>query len=86
MIVMYIIIIVNFILTISPFFRSFLFFIVNIFIFYLFNFCMAEEPPRGSYTIKYVCMYVCISSPEVEPAVSEPERLTRSLKDMICKQ
>ena len=20
---------------------------------------MAEEPPRGSYTIKYVCMYVC---------------------------
>ena len=20
---------------------------------------MAEEPPKGSYTIKYVCMYVC---------------------------
>ena len=20
---------------------------------------MAEEPPRGSYAIKYVCMYVC---------------------------
>ena len=22
--------------------------------------CMAEEPPRGSYAIKYVCMYVCV--------------------------
>ena len=21
---------------------------------------MAEEPPRGSYAIKYVCMYVCM--------------------------
>ena len=42
----------------SPFFRFFFFFIVNILIFYLFNFCMAEEPPRGSYTIKYVCMHV----------------------------
>ena len=20
---------------------------------------MAEEPPRGSYAIKYICMYVC---------------------------
>ena len=36
----------------------FFFFIVNILIFNLFNFCMAEEPPRGSYAIKYVCMYV----------------------------
>ena len=23
---------------------------------------MAEEPPRGSYAIKYVCMYVCTRS------------------------
>ena len=23
---------------------------------------MAEEPPRGSYAIKYVCMYVCFEA------------------------
>ena len=73
MIVMYIIIIVNFILTISPFFRSFLFFIVNIFIFYLFNFCMAEEPPRGSYTIKYVCMYVLVAQRSSQQSQSQKD-------------
>ena len=62
---MYKILIANFISTTPPFsdFFSFIFFfIVNIFILYLFNFCMAEEPHRGSNTIKYVCMYVTADS------------------------
>ena len=29
-----------------------------LFYFILIRVCMAEEPPRGSYAIKYVCMYV----------------------------
>ena len=43
-------------------FLFFFIFIVNILIFYLFKFCMAEEPPRGSYRIKYVCMYVGLTA------------------------
>ena len=27
--------------------------------FILIHVCMAEEPSRGGYAIKYVCMYVC---------------------------
>ena len=31
-----------------------------LFHFVLIRICMAEEPPRGSYAIKYECVYLCV--------------------------
>ena len=47
---------------------------------------MAEEPPRGSYAIKYVCMYVCmyVCNPLKQTPVNEdPVHITPPLVSVL---